>query len=109
ASVLLPGSAFTAQTQWASGQYTNVTHNKRNRQYGPNRIRSANAPLISAGVIIANMPWYMQWSKIGSHVPGNVLWTHSCFVLSHSRMPCRPSRLPDQPIQPPCDSPNARQ
>ena len=44
---------------WASGQYTNVTHRSMNRQNGQNRIRSAIAPLMSAGVMIANIPWNM--------------------------------------------------
>ncbi len=70
-----------------------------NRQYGPKRMRSARAPLMRAGVMMANMPWYMQWTKMGMFVPGKG---------SPEATPCRPSNEELQPIQPPCVSPKAR-
>jgi len=39
------------------GSYTNVAHSSVKRQNGPNLIRSANAPMISPGVITANIIW----------------------------------------------------
>ena len=45
------------QTQWATGKYTTITHVPVNRSIAENRIRSANAPTISAGVIIAKVSW----------------------------------------------------
>ena len=50
---------------WASGQYTNVTHRSMKMRHGQNRMRSAIAPEIRAGVMIANMPWNMTWVKTG--------------------------------------------
>ena len=44
------------QTQWASGSYTSVAHRIANARNALNFIRSATAPAISAGVMIANMP-----------------------------------------------------
>ena len=43
------------QTQWATGSYTNVAQSSVNITYDENFIRSANAPEMSAGVIVANM------------------------------------------------------
>ena len=39
-----------------SGQYTTAVQTRTNRQYGLKRTRSAIAPLMRAGVMIANMP-----------------------------------------------------
>ena len=44
-------------TQWASGAYTSTAHSPVKARYPGNRIRSANAPEISAGVMIANIIW----------------------------------------------------
>ena len=43
-------------TQWASGSYTSVAHRIANARNALNFIRSATAPAISAGVMIANIP-----------------------------------------------------
>src|SRR3990170_3767279 len=45
-------------TQWARGAYTRTDHRPRNRTVAENRIRSATAPVMSAGVMIANIIWY---------------------------------------------------
>ena len=92
-------SAPAAQTQWASGSYTNVAHRRMNRQYGPNRTRSAIAPEIRAGVMMANIPWYMQWMRIGTWVPGK--------TLSYRSGEPRPRNSGDQPNHPACEAPKA--
>ena len=43
------------QTQWHTGLYTKITQSRLKRRNGPNFMRSAKAPVISAGVITANM------------------------------------------------------
>ena len=43
-------------TQWASGSYTRVLHNKPKIRKAENFMRSAKAPVMSAGVMAANMP-----------------------------------------------------
>ena len=45
------------QTQCAIGAYTTVTQRTRNTKYVLNLNLSQNAPVISAGVIIANIIW----------------------------------------------------
>src|SRR5688572_9691249 len=45
------------QTMCATGQYTTRNQRVMNAHYTLNFIRSAIAPRISAGVMIANMPW----------------------------------------------------
>src|SRR5881397_461388 len=53
------------QTQCARGSYTNVDQRTRNTTYARNRIRSAMAPEISAGVMIANISWNMACACSG--------------------------------------------
>ena len=43
---------------WAIGSYTTIDHRIMNRTMALNFIRSANAPVISAGVMMANINWY---------------------------------------------------
>lgn len=45
------------QTQCATGKYTSVTHRVMNSAQALNFTRSASAPLIRAGVMIANISW----------------------------------------------------
>ena len=52
-----PSQPSFAQTQWATGAYTMVTHATTNTTNAGNFIRSANAPMTRAGVIIANIAW----------------------------------------------------
>jgi len=44
-----------AKTQWAMGAYTNSSQREMNVTYDPNFSRSADAPVISAGVMMANV------------------------------------------------------
>ena len=44
-------------TMWAMGKYTNRLHRTVNRSMALNFMRSANAPEIKAGVMMANMSW----------------------------------------------------
>ena len=68
-----------AQTIWASGQYTNVTHNSMKRQNGQKRIRSAIAPDLGSwhGVTV-HRDCHVQHSRILYSVPfalvGKRLW-----------------------------------
>src|SRR6201999_1137478 len=62
---ILPPFAFSSppapHTICAIGQYTTSDHNERNTAIPLNFIRSANAPVISAGVMIANISWYTMY------------------------------------------------
>ena len=49
--------AADAQTMWAIGQYTRSDQSERNRAIELNFIRSANAPVMRAGVMMANINW----------------------------------------------------
>ncbi len=42
-----------------------VTHNTMNTHSAPNFIRSANAPVTSAGVMMANMAWKIMYAWWG--------------------------------------------
>ena len=53
-------------TQWASGSYTSVAHRTANVRNALNFMRSAIAPAISAGVMIANMPWKIMNAWCGT-------------------------------------------
>src|SRR5207244_6568738 len=44
-------------TQWASGSYTSVAQSRTNRMNAENFFRSAKAPVMSAGVMMANIIW----------------------------------------------------
>ena len=56
-----PSAAFSRpplpHTMCAIGKYTTKDHSVMNRSMAENFIRSANAPEISAGVMMANMSW----------------------------------------------------
>src|SRR5438876_12089982 len=45
------------QTQWASGSQTNVAQSTVKSRNAENFFRSANAPVMSAGVMTANIIW----------------------------------------------------
>ena len=55
----MPVAAFssppTPHTMCAIGLYTTIAHSTMNTSIAENFIRSANAPVISAGVMIANI------------------------------------------------------
>ena len=54
-----------ANTQCATGAYTSTTQSPTNQAHAPNRTRSAIAPVISAGVITANIIWYAMYNDGG--------------------------------------------
>jgi len=53
------------QTQWASGEYTRMLHSPMKIAYAENLMRSAKAPVMSAAVMIANMPWNIAKTGVG--------------------------------------------
>ena len=59
--ILPPNAAFNnpplPQTMCAMGKYTMRVHSTMNRSMALNFMRSAKAPVISAGVMIANINW----------------------------------------------------
>jgi len=59
----------------------------RNRRYGPKRIRSAKAPVMRTGVMIANIIW-----KVAKTSPEMVSRGHgSCFMtFCHMKKSCHP-------------------
>jgi hypothetical protein len=63
-------------------------------RYAENRIRSANAPAMSAGVITANIIWNAANAMCGT-VPRSTI-----------AIPCRPTKS-NPPMSPPCEVPNA--
>ena len=54
---IVANSPSGCQVQWASGQYTITTHSTMNRRYPEKWTRSANEPVISDGVMMANFIW----------------------------------------------------
>ena len=53
------------QVQCASGQYTKIVKSVMNTRYAEKRTRSANDPVIRAGVITANFNWNIANSASG--------------------------------------------
>ncbi len=58
--------------QWAMGTYTTSDQSAMKRSMALNRTRSANAPMMSAGVITANVSW-----NIATTVSGTDPWSAS--------------------------------
>src|SRR5690349_10719744 len=52
-------------TQCAIGAYTHSDQSAMNTSIDENLIRSANAPVISAGVMMANIIWYIMKTDSG--------------------------------------------
>ena len=50
----------TPHTMCASGKYTTNIHSRMNSMIAEYFMRSAIAPTISAGVMIANISWYIE-------------------------------------------------
>jgi len=78
-------------TQCATGAYTSSNHRLVNISMAENRIRSAKAPTISAGVMIANVIWNM--TKTVSGIFGSTeLGVSNPTLLSQAkeRLPTRP-------------------
>src|SRR5256886_6129389 len=62
------------QTQCATGSYTNVAQRSVKTTNALKRLRSANAPVMSAGVITANIIWktmYASCGTVGAYGPGS--------------------------------------
>ena len=53
------------QTMWQMGRYTSVNHAAVKMSTAENFIRSANAPTISAGVMIAKVNWKQKNTDAG--------------------------------------------
>jgi hypothetical protein len=72
---LMPALAFHTpfmkpsmpQTMWASGKYTRNIQPTMNSISALNFMRSAMAPTISAGVMMANINWYMAHTLCDTH------------------------------------------
>ena len=62
---MLPSQPPSPQTQWQMGAYTIVSHIAMNQSTALNFILSANAPTISAGVMIANVIWNVMKTVSG--------------------------------------------
>jgi hypothetical protein len=88
------------QTQWATGKYTIVTHRVMNSAQAENFTRSASAPLIRAGVMMANISWKTRKTKTGIVYP-----SHS----SVRPMLLRPTQSEFQPMSEPESVPKARE
>ena len=54
-----------SNTQCATGAYTSSDHAAMKIRNGPNFARSANAPVISAGVMMANISWNAMNNSCG--------------------------------------------
>src|SRR5262249_24744288 len=55
-----------SQTQCAIGEYTTMDQIPMNHSMAENFIRSAKAPQISAGVMIANVIWNIMYTDSGT-------------------------------------------
>src|SRR4051794_34601786 len=64
-SAPISASQPPANTQCATGAYTRTSHTEMNTAYDVNFSRSAVAPVINAGVMIANVIWNAQNSTNG--------------------------------------------
>src|SRR5881296_1610772 len=85
------------QTQCATGSYTNVAQRSVNTTNALKRLRSANAPVMSAGVMTANIIWktmYASCGTVGAYGPGS-------WPTPLSAAQSRP------PMTPPISGPNA--
>ncbi len=89
---------------WAIGAYTRTSHTEMNTAYAENFRRSAVAPVISAGVMIANVIWNAQNSTNGMVKKARKL--SGCdslsragptsFIQANSKLPMNPP-LPASP------------
>ena len=81
-------------TQCAIGAYTRIAHSPMNHTHAENLMRSAMAPVINAGVMIANMSW-----KARNTSGGIDSWKPVGDVLAASRNQAR-SRFPIHLLSP---------
>ena len=89
-----------AKTQWATGAYTRVDHRARKSAHPANFIRSAVAPVMRAGVMMANIIW-----KATNASAGTVSASRPGMLPLNK--PLRPTRS-KPPITPPWSLPKAR-
>jgi hypothetical protein len=61
----VPPTMPPPHTMWASGSYTSVAQSREKTTNALNFMRSANAPVMSAGVMTANIIWYAMYSWCG--------------------------------------------
>jgi hypothetical protein len=97
-----------ANTQCATGKYTTVPHRTRNTTQLQNFARSAIAPEIRAGVMIANISWNIAKASTGSaSAPGHGFSSvpNPASLPAPSVSPAQ-SRLPNRP--PPTSLPKER-
>ena len=86
-----PNQPPSPQTQCAIGAYTTSDHTPMNTRNVLNFARSANAPVISAGVIIANVIWKTMKSRCGivsAYGPGS--WPTSFSPKKSNGFPISP-------------------
>ncbi len=83
-------------TQWAMGAYTRSSHTPAKTTQAANFIRSATAPVISAGVMIANISWKATnasggtaWARVPAYP---ATWLCICPSPSWLRSPMRPRK-----------------
>src|SRR3954449_5603596 len=89
----LPFASPKLKTQWATGKYTSVTQKVTKTDQPRNLARSAIAPEISAGVMIANMSWNIENAAFGM-----VSWApFAASAFSDSPIPSQP-RPPQKPL-----------
>src|SRR5262245_2012951 len=78
------------QTQCATGEETKIAHRPMNQSIAENFMRSAKAPAISAGVMIAKVSWKQRYTLSGI-VGASGLGLPMPFDMS-LRIPCRKAR-----------------
>ena len=83
------------KTQCAIGAYTRIDHNRTKPTHAENRMRSAMAPVIRAGVMIANMSWNAMNESGGIVRPSNPVGNTVFASCSHAR-----SKLPIHLLSP---------
>src|SRR5688572_29132375 len=55
------------QTMWAKGKYTTIIHAATKSMSALNLMRSAMAPMIRPGVMMANISWYIENTFCETH------------------------------------------
>src|SRR5688572_1685288 len=86
------------QTQCATGSYTSVAQRSVNTTNALKRLRSANAPVMSAGVMIANIIWNTMKAWCG---------TVAAYAAFGSMPTPRSASQSSPPMTPPMSGPNA--
>jgi hypothetical protein len=82
-------------TQCAIGAYTRIDHNRTKPTQAENRMRSATAPVIRAGVMMANISWKAMNASGGIVSSSNPVGNTTFASRSHAR-----SKLPIHLLSP---------